>query len=165
MINEIKQRLSSVIDEAAGYFKKEGYEVKTELEVSDIEDGYNTYIFPALQVTAGGECEVDLVFGFTVEMDANDGYNEEEIERDIDEFLNKARKYSAIIDSADNKRDAIAELDGQIREEAANAIKKEAELAAEREAAAIKATYRQALIAAGVMAIVALVFFVISKLA
>lgn len=164
MINEIKDRLSEVLSVAEGCFKKDGYEVKTELEVSDIEQGYNTYIFPTMQVTADAEDEADLVFGFTVEIDKDGNCNDAELNSDIDEFINKARKYADLIDNADNKSDAIAELDRQAREEVANAIKAEAERTAERESAAIKATYRQALLAGGVMAAVALIFFIISKL-
>ena len=162
MINEIKERLEEVLNEASSSFNKDGYEVKTELEVSEVEDGYNTYIFPAIEIVANEE--VNAVFGFTVEIDKNGEYNEVEVDSDIAEFIARAKEYANDINNSDDKCEAIRTLDARLSEEAANAIKAEAELTAKREAAAIKATYRQALIAAGVMAVVALVFFVISKL-
>ena len=162
MINEIKERLEKVLSEAESYFNKNGYEVKTELEVSDVEDGFNTYIFPSIEIIANEE--VTAVFGFTVEIDKNGKYNADELDGDIEEFLAKAKEYAEDVNRAEDKCEAISTLDAKLGEEVANAIKAEAELTAKREAAAIKATYRQALIAAGVMAAVALVFFVISKL-
>ena len=162
MINEIKERLEKVLGEAESYFNKNGYEVKTELEVSDVEDGFNTYIFPSIEIIANEE--VTAVFGFTVEIDKNGKYNADELDGDIEEFLAKAKEYAEDVNRAEDKCEAISTLDAKLGEEVANAIKAEAELTAKREAAAIKATYRQALIAAGVMAAVALVFFVISKL-
>ena len=164
MINEIKSKLENMLDEAEGFFRKDGYEVKAELEVSEIEDGYNTYIFPAIEIVAPGEEEVSAVFGFTVEIDKNGKYNAEEIDADAAEFLSKAREYAEGINNAENKTDAIKSLDERLREEVANAIKAEAELTAQRDMAAIKATYRQALLIAGAMALVALAYFVISKL-
>ena len=164
MINEIKERLEGVAEEAKNCFKRDGYEVRTEVEVTDIEDGFNTYVFPALHITCPEDNELCASFGFTVEIDSNGGYNEKEMESDIEEFLGRAKQYAEKLDTAENKCEALRALDAEISEEVANAIKEEAERTAAREAAAIKATYRQMLIAGGVMAAVAVIFFIISKL-
>ena len=164
MINEIKTRLEKVLEEAESYFKKDGYEVKRELDVSDIEDDTNTYLFPAISVVASDDEETSIAFGFTAEVDANGNYNADELDSDIADFLKQAKDYSGEIDGADNKCEAIKALDARISEEVAALIKTEAERTAKKEADAIKATYRQALLAAAVMAVVALVFFVVSKI-
>lgn len=164
MINEIKTRLEGVIDEATAYFARNGYEVRGEVEVSDVEDGYNTYVFPALHITCPEDNELSAGFGFTVEIDKDGKYNDAEIESDVNDFLAKAKEYAEVIDNAENKCEAIRELDRKLAKEVENAIKEEAERTAAREKAAIRATYRQMLIAGGVMAAVAIIFFVISKL-
>ena len=164
MINEIKERLESAVNEAASHFTKVGYEVNGEVAVSDIEDGFNTYVFPALHITCLEDSELCVSFGFTVEIDSNGKYNTEEMENDIAEFIGKAKQYADKLDTAENKCEALRTLDAEISEEVANSIKEEAERTAARETAAIKATYRQMFIAGGVMVAVAVIFFIISKL-
>ena len=164
MINEIKSKLENMLNEAECLFNKDGYEVKTELEVSEVEDGYNTYLFPAMCISAQDDEENNALFGFTVEIDKNGKYNREVLEADIADFLNKAKEYAEVINTATDKAEAIKALDEKLREEVANTIKAEAELAAKKDMAAIKATYRQALLIAGAMALVALVYLIITKL-
>ena len=164
MINEIKERLVAVVYEAAGYFANNGYEARGKVEVSDVEDGFNTYLFPTISITCPEDSELEPSFGFAVEIDKDGKYSLEDIESDIAEFLAKAKECAEAIDNAENKCEAIRELEKKLAEEVESTIKAEAELAAKREAAAIKATYRQALLIACAMALVAIAYFIVTKL-